>query len=162
MNKERKTEIINYLSSEFKNSQAVVICSFNGISHKELENLRNDAKENNTKVEVAKNTLVQVAVKNADLGSIEISGNNIFLWSQDQISACKVADKFANLQNDKFEIKSGIIEGKIADLETVNKFAKLASKEELIGMLLSVWTAPARYFVCGLDNLRAKKEEEAA
>jgi large subunit ribosomal protein L10 len=27
-------------------------------------------------------------------------------------------------------------------------------------MLLSVWTAPARNLVTGLDNLRAKKEEE--
>ncbi|MGL2717693.1 50S ribosomal protein L10, partial [Helicobacter pylori] len=25
--------------------------------------------------------------------------------------------------------------------------------------LLSVWTAPARYFVTGLDNLRKAKEE---
>ncbi len=162
MNKEKKSEIINYLSSEFKDSQAVVICSYNEITHKELENLRHEAKENNTKVQVAKNTLVQVAVKNADLGSIELSGNNIFLWSKDQISACKVADKFANLQKNKFEITSGIIEGKIASLETVNKFAKLASKEELIGMLLSVWTAPARYFVCGLDNLREQKENKVA
>ena len=37
---------------------------------------------------------------------------------------------------------------------------RVTSKEELIGMLLSIWTAPARYFVTGLDNLCKQKEAE--
>ena len=162
MNKQRKSEIIDFLTGEFKGSQAVVVCGYNGVSHKELETLRAAAKEAGATVQVAKNSLVTVAVKNADYGDIELSGNNIFVWSEDQVTACKVADTFAATMKDKFEIKSGIIEGKIASLATVNQFAKLATKDELLGMLLSVWTAPARCLVTGLDNLMKKKEEEAA
>ena len=99
---------------------------------------------------------------NADLGDIELSGTNIFLWSEDQISACKVADKFAMANKDKFEIKSGIIEGEISDIARVNAFAKLPSREELLGMLAATWMAPVQNFTIGLDALSKKKEEEAA
>jgi len=162
MNKQQKAEVIDFLTSEFKESQAIVVCDYSGLTHKQLEVLRNDARENGTKVQVAKNTLVTVAVKNAELGDVELTGNNIFLWSEDQISACKVADKFATANKDKFAIKSGIIEGEIADLATVNAFAKLPSRDELLGMLAATWMAPLTNFTIGLDALRKKKEEEAA
>jgi large subunit ribosomal protein L10 len=162
MTKQQKAEIVDFLTGEFKGSQAVVVCDYKGLTHKQLEELRIDAKANNTKVQVAKNTLVTVAVKNAELGDIELSGTNIFLWSEDQISACKVADKFATANKDKFAIKSGIIEGNIADLNTVMAFAKLPSREELLGMLAATWMAPVTNFTIGLDALRKKKEEEAA
>jgi large subunit ribosomal protein L10 len=159
MNKEQKSKIIDCLTNEFKVSKSIVICDYKGLSHKELEDLRREASNSNTKVQVAKNTLVKIAVRNSEFGDIELSGSNIFLWSDDQISACKVADNFYKLNKDKFEIKSGIIEGEISTVETINKFAKLSSKEELIGMLLSIWTAPLRYLVTGLDNLKNKKDE---
>lgn len=162
MTKQQKAEVIDFLSAEFKESQAIVVCDFNGVSHKELEGLRKDAKESGVKVQVAKNTLVTVAVKNAELGDIELNGNNIFLWSEDQISACKVADKFATANKEKFSIKSGIIEGQISDINTVMAFAKLPSREELLGMLAATWMAPVTNFTIGLDALRKKKEEEAA
>ena len=127
-----------------------------------LETLRKEAKANDTRVQVAKNTLVTVAVKNAELGDVELTGTNIFLWSDDQISACKVADKFATANKEKFVIKSGIIEGKVADFATVNAFAKLPSREQLLGMLAATWMAPVANFTIGLDALRKKKEEEAA
>jgi large subunit ribosomal protein L10 len=162
MTKQQKAEIIDFLTGEFKQSQAIVVCDYKGIGHKQLESLRKEARENGTKVQVAKNTLVTVAVKNAELGDVELTGTNIFLWSEDQISACKVADKFASANKEKFSIKSGIIEGQIADLATVNAFAKLPSREELLGMLAATWMAPLTNFTIGLDALRRKKEEEAA
>ena len=162
MTKQQKAEVIDFLTGEFKESQAIVVCDYNGLTHKELEELRKDARVNGTKVQVAKNTLVTVAVKNAELGDIELSGTNIFLWSEDQISACKVADKFATANKEKFAIKSGIIEGEIADVARVNAFAKLPSREELLGMLAATWMAPVTNFTIGLDALRKKKEEEAA
>ena len=162
MTKQQKSEIINFLSAEFKDSLAIVVCDYKGLTHKELESLRKEARANNTKVQVAKNTLVTVAARNAELGDVELTGTNIFLWSEDQISACKVADKFASANKEKFAIKSGIIEGQISNAATVNAFAKLPSREELLGMLAATWMAPVTNFTIGLDALRKKKEEEAA
>ncbi|MEA3290205.1 MAG: 50S ribosomal protein L10 [Campylobacterota bacterium] len=162
MTKLQKNEIIEALTNEFKESEAIVVANYKGTSHKSLEVLRQAALEAGAKVQVAKNSLVSIAVKNAELESIELTGTNIFIWSNDQITACKIADKFASANKDTFAIKCGIIEGKAADEATVNAFAKLPGREELLGMLAATWMAPVTNFTIGLDALRKKKEEEAA
>ena len=162
MTREQKNDLIESLATEFKDAQAIVVANYKGTTHKSLEVLRAAALESGVKVQVAKNTLVARAIKNAGHEELELTGTNIFLWSEDQITACKIADQFATSHKDTFAIKSGIIEGKAADLDTVNAFAKLPSKEELLGMLAATWMAPVTNFTIGLDALRKKKEEEAA
>jgi len=162
LTRSQKAEIIDNLANEFKSAGAVVICGFTGITHKQLEALRQHADENDTKVRVVKNSFVTLAAEKAEMDKIDVTDNNLAIWSNDQISACKVADKFASANKDKFVIKAGYLEGRVADVATINAMAKLPGRDELLGMLLSVWTAPARNFVTGLDNLRAKLEEEAA
>lgn len=162
MTKTQKNEIVEYLSNEFKSSGAIVVANYKGSSHKSLETLRQSAQEVDVKVQVAKNTLANVALKNAELSELELTEESIFVWAEDQISACKLADKFASDNKDTFVIKTGIIEGEIASLETINAFAKLPGREELLGMLASVWMGPVRNFTIGLDALKRKKEEEAA
>ena len=83
------------------------------------------------------------------------------MWGEDQISTCKVADKAATEFKKTFKIKTGALEGKAVDLDTIMAMAKLPSRDELLGMLLNVWQAPIRNFTIGLDALRKKKEEEA-
>ena len=162
MTKTQKNEIIGFLSEEFKSSGAIVVADYRGSSHKSLEELRKSAREVDAKVQVAKNSLVSIALKNAELEALELTGTNIFIWAEDQIAACKVADKFASANKDTFAIKTGIIEGKVADIATINAFAKLPGREELLGMLAATWMAPITNFTIGLDALRKKKEEEAA
>ncbi len=162
MLRKEKSAIIDFLTDEFKSSNGLVICGFTKLTHRQLESLREYANENDSKVRVVKNTFAKIAIKNAGLEELNIVENNIAIWSEDQISACRVAEKFASANKDKFFIKTGYIEGKTADIATINAMAKLPGKDELIGMLLSVWTAPVRNFVTGLDNLRAKLEVEAA
>jgi large subunit ribosomal protein L10 len=162
MTKTQKNEIVSYLTEQFKASEAIVVADYKGTSHKSLEALRKMASEEGVQVQVAKNTLASISIVNSERESIELLGTNIFLWSDDQISACKVADKFAATNKNTFAIKSGIIEGKAADAATVNAFAKLPGREELLGMLAATWMAPLTNFTIGLDALRKKKEEEVA
>ncbi len=162
MTRQHKEEVVGYLTDEFKNANAILVCGFSALSVSDIETARALANEAGTKVQVVKNTLASIALKDAGLEQLELKEANILVWGDDQVSVCKVADKAATDFKDKFVIKSGLFEGKIADLNTISSIAKLPSKDELIGMLLSVWTAPARNFVTGLDNLRAKKEEESA
>jgi large subunit ribosomal protein L10 len=162
MTRNEKNEIVEYLSNEFKSSGAIVVANYKGSSHKSLEDLRNRAREAEVKVQVAKNSLTNIALKGAELPELELKEESILIWAEDQIAACKVADKFASDNKDTFVIKTGIIEGEAADLATINAFAKLPGREELLGMLASVWMGPVRNFTIGLDALRTKKEEEAA
>jgi len=162
MTRNNKNQIVENLCKEFKTSQAIVVASFNGTNHKTLEALRISALEADVKVQVAKNKLVKVALNNAKLPELELVGDSIFIWAEDQISACKIADKFAAANKDTFTIKTGIIEGEVADIAKISAFAKLPGRDELLGMLAATWMAPVANFTIGLDALRKKKEEEAA
>jgi large subunit ribosomal protein L10 len=161
MTRNNKNKIVENLCNEFKSSGAIVVASFNGTSHKALETLRVSALEADVKVQVAKNKLVKVALNNAELPELELVGDSIFIWAEDQISACKVADKFALANKDTFAIKAGIIENEVASIDTILAFAKLPGREELLGMLAATWMAPVANFTIGLDALRKQKEEAA-
>ncbi len=158
MTREQKVEIVSNLSEEFKNSDSVIVCEYKGLDTISLEELRNVARENEVKVQVVKNTLAALALKEADISGIELKDTNIFIWSNDQLAICKVVDKFAKA-HDAFKIKSAFIDGEVTDENKVAMLAKMPSRDELIAMLLQVWNAPITNFTIGLDALRAKKEE---
>ena len=161
MTKNRKVEIVNNITEEFKTSEALVVCDFRGLDVPSIEELRIDAKEMNVKVRVIKNTLASIAMKNADIEGIELSSTNIFVWGEDQLDVTKVVAKFAKANN-KFVIKTAFIDGEVSDAAKVEALSKMPSRDELIGMLLQTWMAPVTNFTIGLDALRAQKEEESA
>ncbi|MDE6886092.1 MAG: 50S ribosomal protein L10 [Helicobacteraceae bacterium] len=157
MTKQDKAKLIEHLSSSFLDTN-IIVCDYKGLSVRDLETLRKSILESNAKVQVIKNKLANIALKNAKVDGISLKDTNIFLWGKDQISLSKSVQKFADANKDKFIVKVGFFDGKVVDSKHIESISKLPSKEELIGMLLSVWSAPARYFVTGLDNLRKQKE----
>jgi large subunit ribosomal protein L10 len=159
LTKQQKNELIGYLTEEFKNSNSIVVADYKGSTVFSLEKLRNQCREKGIKVKVVKNTLASIAMKNAGVEGLELKDTNIVAWGNDQLEITKILVKYAESNSDKFAVKYGFIEGEVASKEKIDALSKLPSKEELIGMLLSVWTAPARMFVTGLDNLRKKLEE---
>jgi large subunit ribosomal protein L10 len=160
MLKSRKAELIAQLTTEFTDTAAVVICDYKGLTVVELEELRANARTKDTSVQVIKNTLATIALKNADMSGIEISDTNIFIWSNDVISASKVAADFAK-SNKKFVIKAGYLDKEPADVAKIDAFAKLPGRDELLGMLAATWMAPITNMAVGIDALRKKLEEEA-
>jgi len=161
MTKTQKAEIIEVLSSEFKTAQSVIFCDYKGLSVVELEGLRKIAREKEAKVQVVKNTLAVIALKNADLTGVELQDTNILIWGEDSVSTSKVVSEFAK-DNEKFVIKSAYVDREVADAAKVEAFAKLPGRDELLAMLAATWMAPVANFTIGLNALKEKKEEEAA
>lgn len=162
MTKEEKNKKVEYLTEEFKSANGVVVADYKGLSVPQIEALRIDAKEQNVKVRVVKNTLANIALKNAGIDGIELKNTNILVWGEEQLNVCKVAAKFAKDEAEKFVLKTGSLDGKISDVATIEALSKMPSRDELIGMLLSTWMAPVTNLTIGLDALRQKKEEESA
>jgi large subunit ribosomal protein L10 len=158
MTKTQKAEIIEVLSNEFKDAQSVIFCDYKGLTVSNLEKLRKMAREKETKVQVVKNTLATIALSNAELTGVELKDTNILVWGADSIATSKVASDFAK-DNDKFVIKSAYVDREPANAAKVEAFAKLPGREELLGMLASVWMGPVRNFTIGLDALRRQREE---
>ncbi|MCF6310255.1 MAG: 50S ribosomal protein L10 [Sulfurimonas sp.] len=161
MLKSKKAEVIANLTDSFVNTTAVVICDYKGLTVSKLEELRKAANAKDTKVQVVKNTLATIALNNAGMTGIEIKDTNIFIWSDDVVSAAKISSDFAK-DNELFIMKAGYLDKEPADLAKIEAFAKLPGREELLGMLAATWMAPVANFTIGLDALRQKKEEESA
>lgn len=159
MTKSEKIEIVSKLENDFKKSEAIIVCNYKGLSTKKLEVLRQNARENDVSVQIIKNTLAQIALKNAGKDGLALKDTNIYLWGEDQLNVSKVASKFED-DNEAFAIKTAFIEGEIADVAKVKALAKMPSRNELLAMLLQVWNAPLTNFVIGLNALKTKKESE--
>jgi large subunit ribosomal protein L10 len=161
MTRTRKEELVAEMTAEFKDAGAILVCDYKGMTVDNLEVVRNLAKDEETKVQVVKNKLAAIALQNAGCEAIDFKDTNLVIWGDTQVIPCKIADKAATDFKNTFSIKTGLIQGEVASLETINAMAKLPTRDELIGMLLNVWNAPVQNFTIGLNALAAKKEEEA-
>jgi large subunit ribosomal protein L10 len=153
MTKQEKEQLIEELKGQFEQAGAVIACSYNGLTVPQLEEFRNIARKDEIKVKVIKNTLATLAMKQAGKEGMELSNDNIFIWAQDQVSASKVVTKFAE-DNEKFKVKTAFVDGEVVDAKAVEAYSKLPGREELLGMLLSTWTAPARNLVGVLSGVQ--------
>ena len=169
MTRSQKEEVVQYLTEEFKKAAAIVDCDYKGMSVAELESLRRAAKEKGLKVRVVKNTLAMIALKNNGVEDFVLKDTNVLVWGDDLVELAKTVTDFAKEHKDNFKIKQGYFEGEVADAAKIEAYSKLPSKDELLGMLLSVWTAPLRNllyvwnapkqnFVTVLENIRQQKE----
>ncbi len=161
MTRTEKEQLVTEMTAEFKDAGAIIVCDYKGMTVPDLESVRAHAKEDGNKVMVVKNTLASIALKNAGCDTLELTDTNLVIWGETQVLPCKIADKAATTFKDKFSIKTGLLEGKVADIDTINAMAKLPTRDELIGMLLNVWNAPVQNFTIGLQALADKKESEA-
>jgi len=161
LTKAQKAQIVAEMTAEFQAAGAIVVCDYKGMTVEALEGVRNSARAEECKVRVINNKLAAIALKNAGCEEYALTETNIAIWGENQVVACKIADKAASANKEHFSIKGGLLEGKVADVATINAMAKLPSRDELLGMLLNVWNAPVQNFTIGLDALRKKREEEA-
>ncbi|MDA3946526.1 MAG: 50S ribosomal protein L10 [Helicobacteraceae bacterium] len=161
MLKSRKAELIAELTASFEAKAAVIVCDYRGLTVPQLETLRKSARAKDVKVQVIKNSLAHVALGNAKMTGLELKDTNIFIWSEDVVSAAKIAADFASDKSNegKFVIKAGYLDGTASDATKIEAFAKLPGREELLGMLAATWMAPVANFTIGLDALRRQKEE---
>ena len=161
MTRTEKEQLVAEMTADFKEAGAIIVCDYKGMTVPDLESVRAEAKAENNSVRVIKNTLAYIALKNAGCEELALSETNLVIWGETQVLPCKIADNAATAFKDKFSIKTGLLEGKVADIETINAMAKLPTRDELIGMLLNVWNAPVQNFTIGLQALADKKDAEA-
>jgi len=161
MTRTEKEQLVAEMTADFKEAGAIIVCDYKGMTVPDLESVRAEAKAENSSVRVVKNTLASIALKNAGCDELALSETNLVIWGETQVLPCKIADKAATAFKEKFSIKTGLLEGKVADIETINAMAKLPTRDELIAMLLNVWNAPVQNFTIGLQALADKKDAEA-
>mgnify|MGYP002722019414 CR=1 FL=1 len=160
----QKQARVDELKDKFESSVSTIIFDYRGLTVAEVTELRKQLRESGVDMQVVKNTLLRRSASDAGFEDLEdiFKGPTAIAFSEEEVVApAKIISEFAD-DHEAIELKGGVIEGKIATLETIGKIAKLPSREGILSMLLSVLQAPVRNTALVVKALAEKKEEEDA
>ena len=160
----QKQQLVDDLKTKFEESISTIVFNYRGLTVEEVTELRKQLRESGVEMKVVKNTLLRRSAADAGYGELEdiFKGPTAIAFSNEEVVApAKIIAEFAD-DHDAIELKGGVIEGKVASLELINKIDKLPSREGLLSMLLSVLQAPVRNTALAVKAVAEKKEEEDA
>ena len=148
---ERKQGIIDEIAAKAKESAAVVLFDYQGLTVTETNELRRKLRESGSDFKVYKNTLFKRAMDELKIDiSSELNGPKVFAFGTDAIAPIKTLSEYAK-EHKALEIKIGYVDGEITDLDTLKKLASIPSREGLLTMFASGLLAHVRDFAICLD-----------
>jgi large subunit ribosomal protein L10 len=135
--------VVAKLREDLQNAKSVILTSYQGIPVNTINELRAKFRAADVEYHTVKNTLARLAIAGTDKEPIGefLSGPIAMAYSQeDAISPAKVVKEF-NKENDKFEVRGGILEGELLDEAGVTRLAELPTKDELRVTVLRLFAA---------------------
>lgn len=175
MNKQEKAAKVEELAEQVKGSTAMLLADYRGLTVAEARELRNGLREAGARYEVVKNTLMIRAADEAGAAELKelLEGPTaIAFCPEDAVGAAKVLVKYAK-DFKPLDIKGGVLEGKVIDVEKIKFLASLPPKDVIMAQMLGVLQSPARGLVTVLagtvqglvtvlTRVQEQKESEAA
>jgi large subunit ribosomal protein L10 len=131
-----KAAAVAELAEEFRSSNGAVLTEYRGLTVRQLQDLRRSLGEN-ASYAVVKNTLTQIAVREAGVDSFDglLTGPSAIAFIKgDPVEAAKGLRDFAKA-HPPLVIKGGVLDGKTLTVEEITKMADLESREVLLAKL---------------------------
>jgi large subunit ribosomal protein L10 len=151
---ERKVRIVESLQETFSRSRAGVLTDYRGLTTMEMSELRGKFREVGVAYKVVKNSLAQLAVKQAgmaDLAGAFVGPMAIAFDFSDSPVVAKVLTEYIRDTKSILGIKGGFLADRVLTPEEVDTLAKLPSKPVLIGQVMAGIQSP----LYGLVNVLA-------
>jgi large subunit ribosomal protein L10 len=133
----------------------VIVTDYQGLDVTTITDLRRKLLEAQVEYQVVKNTLLIRAAEETDVDLIKDNFKGpsaIALSYDDPVAPAKVLTDFAK-DNERLEIKVGVMDGKVLDLGAIKALSALPSREALIGQALSVLIGVPTGLVRALNDL---------
>jgi large subunit ribosomal protein L10 len=149
LNLGQKKEVVAELANVAATAHSLVAAEYVGLTVAQLTELRKQARESGVFLKVAKNTLVRRAVEGTDYAgtSDQLIGPLLYAFSvEDPGAAGRLVKEFAKA-NDKLKARIVAIGGKVYPGTHVEVLASLPTRDQALGMLLSVMVQPATQLV---------------
>lgn len=145
LSRERKRELVAQTTQFLRDSQAVFITTYTGLTVAEIEELRRSLREAGAKFMVFKNTLARIAFREAEYPVPEeaLRGSTALVFAfQDPAAAAKAVVDFAK-DHEEVQIKAGFLDREMISPEQVKQLASLPPLPVLRAQLLGTIMAPA-------------------
>lgn len=178
--KQEKQDFVQSFEREITAAKNFCFADYQGLTVKELDDLRKKVKSTNAEFRVIKNRLVSKVLKNLSCPPFvrreithfdeELKGPTaIVLEKGDAIKTIKTLSAFSK-NNNKLKIKAGYFDNKFLSAADVARIAALPSKEQLIAQavygissplvrLMNVLTAPMRNLAVVLKESQNRCEK---
>ena len=165
-----KEATVAELAENFRDSNAVLLTEYRGLTVAQLKQLRKNIGEH-AEYAVVKNTLTKIAANQAGISSFdeELAGPSAIAFVHgDTVAVAKSLRDFSKA-NPLLVIKGGYFDGNALTAAEVGKLADLESREVLLGKLAGafkaslfgaayLFTAPLSQAVRTVEALREKQE----
>ncbi|MDD6735918.1 MAG: 50S ribosomal protein L10 [Clostridiales bacterium] len=157
---EAKKAQVAQVAEAINGASTGVLLDYRGLTVDEDTKLRNDLRAAGVKYFVVKNTLLRLAANQVGLEELDsmLHGPTALALSEDPVAPAKILFDFAK-NNDKVEIKTGFMDGKVLSMDELTALAKTPSKDTLIAKIMGSLNAPVSDLVRLLDTI-AKGEDE--
>ena len=129
----------------------------------EVTQLRRELRAENVDFKVYKNSLAQRAAEAAGASELvkDLIGPNAIAFGSDAVAPARVLAKFAK-DHEALVLKSGIVEGKVVGLDTIQKLSVLPNREGMIAKFMGCLQSPVRKFAVALNAVKEQKESAEA
>ena len=145
MNKEQKQNYIKEMTAQFNNSEAVLVTHYQGLTVKQLDDLRKQMREHGIKFQITKNRITKLALKDTkckDLTNL-FTGPTAVALSKDAITSAKILTKFSK-ENQNLRILGGIMGEDVLDTVGVANVATLPTLDEARAKIIGILRSPAQ------------------
>jgi len=145
----QKEKIINEIRDQMQDSHLVILSTFTGLNVEKITKLRKSLRGVESNYRVVKNTLINKAVKNTELESLEkfFTGSSAVIFAKgDPSRPCKVLKEFKK-EHEQLEVKGGMFEGRVLFKKDIEELADLPSREVLLVKFLFLLQTPQQRLV---------------
>ena len=145
MNKEQKKNYITEMTASFENSEAVLVTHYQGLTVKQLDELRKQMRKHGIQFKITKNRITKLALEKTkckDLANL-FTGPTAVALSKDAISTAKILTKFSK-ENNNLKILGGIMGKEILDVVAVANVATLPTLDEAKAKIIGILRSPAQ------------------
>ncbi|MEZ2317757.1 MAG: 50S ribosomal protein L10 [Microcoleus sp.] len=151
-----KNEIIADLKQTLSESQLVIAIDYKGLTVAEITDLRRRLRPKGSSCQVAKNTLMRIAVEGDKTWQPMqelLTGTSAFLFVQEDIGgAIKAYQEFQKVSK-KTELRGGVMEGRVLKEADVKALADLPSKEQLMAQIAGALNGVATKLAVGINQV---------
>ncbi len=135
---ELKQPIVQAIADDVKDAASVVLVDYRGLTVAQDTELRKQLREAGINYKVCKNTMMRRAFEGTEFAALDehLEGPSALAISKDDATApARILCKFAK-DAKALELKAGVVEGTVYDVNGLTELSKIPSREELLSKLL--------------------------
>ena len=155
---EKKASVVEEIVNKVKESSAIVLFDYQGLTVTETNELRRKLRESGSDYKVYKNTLAKRAMDELEFDLGELDGPKAMAFGTDSIAPIKILNDFAK-EHPALQLKIGIVDGEVADEAKLKTLASIPSRDTLLTMFAAGLMEHVKNVAICLD-LHAQNLEE--